>query len=142
MTHRSHILVLSLIGTLWATAAQAQALPCPSRLKTVAAKAADTGQISDFSLVVGGETSSQTWLQDIALFRSGETTPLKGTEKGKRRIDWTFAAPTDVTVACVYEAGVVLTRAVSKVKGCSAAIERSKDGGEGWGMGTASFTCR
>lgn len=129
-----------------AGAAQAQTvIACPERMKTLAVTLADPAQIKGFTGILGGEGSSQTWLQDVAVYADSavDAAPVQGVASGKKKIDWTFDGQSDVTVACVYEGGVKLVRAVGKPRGCTATILRSKDpGAEGWGMDNAKFTCR
>lgn len=134
---------LLLLAVTGAGGAQAQGvIACPERMKTTAATLADPAVAKDFVAVIGGDTSSQTWLQDVAVLGPNGTR-LMGTTNGRKQITWAFDGKTPVTIACLYEGGVSLVRTLPQPKSCSAAILRSKDpGGASWGMDTASFTCR
>lgn len=135
--------LLLLLAVTGAGGAQAQGvIACPERMKTTAATLVDPAVAKDFVAVIGGDTSSQTWLQDVAVL--GPTgTRLMGTANGRKQITWAFDGKSPVTIACLYEGGVSLVRTLPQPKSCSAAIQRSKDpGGASWGMDTASFTCR
>lgn len=119
-------------------------ITCAERVQTVAAKLAGAEQIAGFVAVVGGPSSSQAWLQDVAMFGriDGKITPLPGRVKGDRRIEWRFDGQTDVWVSCVYEAGITLHREAGRPKTCTAAFLRSTDqGGASWGMDRAAFKC-
>lgn len=118
---------------------------CPERVRTLAATPADPARLAGFTPVVGGETSSQAFLQDIAL-RTGSAeagAPASGKAEGKTKITWTFDGTAEVFAACLYEGGVGLTRALGRPKTCTAALQRSRDARspEGWGMEKASFRC-
>lgn len=123
--------------------AQAQgAIACPERMKTTAVTLADPAQAQGFEAVVGGDTSSQTWLQDVAVLGANGSR-IAGVANGRKQITWAFDGRSPVTITCIYEGGVTLVRAVEQPKGCIARIQRSKDpGGASWGMDKATFTCR
>ncbi|WP_127090659.1 STY0301 family protein [Aquabacter cavernae] len=139
---RAAALLLGL-GLAAAGPAHAQtAISCPERAKTTTVALADPAQAKDFKIVVGGDTSSQTWLQDVAVLTASGTR-IAGVANGKKQITWAFDGQSPVTIACIYEGGVSLVRTIERPKGCSAAIQRSKDpGGGSWGMDKATFTCR
>ena len=116
---------------------------CPERIETTDAKLAKPAQIVGFVPVIGGSTS-QAWLQDVALFGriGGKLTPMPGVVKGQRRIEWRPDGQTDIWVSCVYEAGITLHRSVGQPNLCTAAFLRSTDqGGTSWGMDRAGFKC-
>jgi len=140
-------LFVGLAGSLASQPARAQSsgrIACPERLKTVSAQIADRSVIAGFTEVLGGDTTAQSWLQDVALYAAAdETKALSGKADGRRRIVWTLDGATDVLVGCIYEGGITLTRAAGKPKSCTASILRSKDAkAGGWGMERADFTCR
>ncbi|ABD07772.1 STY0301 family protein [Rhodopseudomonas palustris] len=137
-------LVAALIGAAPGALHAQSAIACPERLQTLSVTLAKPEQIAGFTPVIGGDTSSQTWLQDVAVFgrTAGQTVLVPGTPKGKKRLDWRFDGQIEVWIGCVYEAGVTLHRSVGRPKSCTAAILRSKDpGGGSWGMDLASFKC-
>lgn len=140
-------LFVGLAGSLASQPAQAQTsgrIACPERLKTVSARVADRSAIADFTEVLGGDTTAQSWLQDVALYSvADESKAISGKPDGRRRIVWTLDGATDVLVGCLYEGGITLTRAAGKPKSCTASILRSKDANAGgWGMERADFVCR
>lgn len=144
MRRRAWSAAAALSVVLLATgAAQAQGpIACPERMKTTAVTLADPAQAQGFEAVVEGDTSSQTWLQDVAVLGANGSR-IAGTTSGSKRITWAFDGRSPVTIACIYEGGVMLVRALEQPKGCTAAIQRSKDaGGASWGMDKATFTCR
>lgn len=127
------------------SAAQAQsAISCPERIRTAEATLSSPAQAAGFKPLVGDEMS-QSFLQDVAVLGgAGDGVAVKGTAKGPRRIEWSFDGQTAVTVACVFEGGITLARAVGTPKSCAATIKRSRGSADaaGWGMESASFSCR
>ncbi len=129
-----------------ASAAEAAAtVVCPSRLRTTAVSVADPSAIAGFEPVVGGLTSSQAWLQAVAVYTPAADTGagVPGVAQGKRKIAHAFDGATDVRVACLYEGGITLVRPVGKPRACTADIKSSKGPNAGaWGLESARFTCR
>jgi len=141
------LFLLSALPVAAQAGAGAQSLSCPERLRTMAAAPADQKQIAGFTPIMGGLTSSQSFLQDIAIYTGTPDTgtPLKGQPDGKKKIVWAFDGSVEVVASCLYEGGISLTRSLGRPKSCTATIQRSKDPGSsdsrGWGMDRASFRC-
>ncbi|MEW6257211.1 MAG: STY0301 family protein [Pseudomonadota bacterium] len=115
---------------------------CPERFTTTAIILNDPKQAAGFEPVIGGETSSQAWLQDVAVLGSNGAR-IAGAASSSKRITWAFDGRSPVKIACLYEGGIALTREIANPKGCIANIQRSKTpGGVSWGMDKASFSCR
>lgn len=128
-----------------ATAALADTtVVCPLRLRTTDVSIADPAKIAGFEPIVGGLTSSQSWLQNVAVFTPAANAGagVEGVAKGKRRIAYAFDGATEVQVACIFEGGVTLARPVGTPTSCTADIKPSKASGGGWGLESARFSCR
>ncbi|ATQ69618.1 MULTISPECIES: STY0301 family protein [Methylosinus] len=128
-----------------ATAALADTtVVCPLRLLTTDVSIADPARIAGFEPIVGGMTSSQSWLQNVAVYTptANAGAGVQGVAQGKRRIAYAFDGATEVQVACIFEGGVTLVRPVGTPMSCTADIKPSKASGGAWGMESARFSCR
>lgn len=123
--------------------AQAQSVVrCPERFSTTSITLMEPKQAEGFEGIIGGVTSSQSWLQDVGVIGANGA-PIAGTMNGRRKVTWAFDGKAPIKIACLYEGGIALTREIQNPKGCTANVQRSKDpGGVSWGMDKASFSCR
>jgi hypothetical protein len=117
---------------------------CPLRLRTTDVSIADPAKIAGFEPVVGGLTTSQAWLQNVAVYTPAVNAGagVEGVAQGKRRIAYAFDGATEVQVVCIFEGGVTLVRPVGTPESCTVDIKPSKASGGAWGMDSARFSCR
>lgn len=120
-------------------------ISCPLRVVPREARLADGATPQGFRLTFEGQGLSfliGVGLQAGPQPEAAEIAPAASTAQ---RIDWSFREPpASVFLACRYEGGIVLTRAVPPTAtSCSAAIRRSGPAGNGgWGLDSANLTCR
>lgn len=128
------------------TAAMAQvSVTCPIRMTTTAVTISDPSSVAGFRQHIGNEGQSQAWLNGVSLYVGAVSAEnrVDGAPRGARQMHWTSDGQKDVSVACLYEGGVVLSRPVGKVRACTAAFVRSSEPGAAhWGLQSAKFICR
>ncbi|MDP2804048.1 MAG: hypothetical protein Q8O26_19430 [Phreatobacter sp.] len=136
---------LTAIALSGESAAAQQAVTCPLRMTTTAARVADPAAVAGFDRLIGHEGDSQSWLNGVAVYAGTVTAEglIAGTPRGRRQLDWALDGQREVFVACLYEGGIVLSRGVGKARSCSAAFIRSTEPGAAhWGLQSGQFNCR
>jgi hypothetical protein len=124
--------------------AQSGRISCPVRVVTKAGAVVPSPQTAGFKAGFDKD-NSMAFLMGVDLYPgpAGAVPPLKPSAAQKDRITWTVDG-SNYEVGCRYEAGIVLTRAVSATaKSCTAAIKAGLGPkGERWNLETAVVTCR
>jgi hypothetical protein len=120
-------------------------ISCPLRVVPREARLADGATPAGFRLTFEGQGLAFLIGVGLQAGPQSEAAEIAPTASTAQRIDWSFREPTaNVFLACRYEGGIVLTRAIPPTAtSCSAAIRRSGPAGNGgFGIDSANLTCR